>query len=231
MSLYYQDDYVTLYHGDCLTEHREWLDADVLVTDPPYGMAYVSSASKHKGKTAVIAGDGDTMARDGVLDAWGSRPGLAFGTWRTNKPASTRLTLTWDKGVSPGMGDLALPWGISTEEIYVIGSWPAIKPGGRVREGGKPSRAASVLRVDTLNSQAIDRPDHPTPKPVPLMERLIEKCPPGTIADPFAGSGATLVAAKNLGRKVIGVELEERYCEIIAKRCAQEVLDIFGGAA
>ena len=227
---YYQDEHVTLWHGDCLTEHREWLDADVLVTDPPYGMGYVSGSSKHKGKGPAIAGDGNTLARDAALDAWGARPGLAFGTWRIPKPGATRLTLTWDKGVSPGMGDLALPWGISTEEVYVLGAWPPIKAGGRSREGGTPARAASVLRVDTLNSQAADRPDHPTPKPVALMERLIEKCPPGTIADPFAGSGATLIAARNLGRKAIGVELEERYCEIVAKRLAQDVLD-FGALA
>lgn len=230
MSLYYQDDYVTLYNGDCLTEHQEWLEADVLVTDPPYGMAYESNRVKGRASQAV-ANDATTQVRDSALKAWGDRPALAFGKWSVDMPTGTRQVLIWDKGTDVGMGDLSMPWGNSFEEVYVLGKWPRLKPGGAARDGGIPSRAPAVLRHNKPNVASPDRPNHPTPKPVPLMERLIERCPTGVIADPFAGSGATLVAAKNLGRKVIGVELEEKYCEIIAKRCAQEVLDIFGGAA
>jgi site-specific DNA-methyltransferase (adenine-specific) len=230
MSLYYSDDFVTLYHGDCLTEHREWLSADVLVTDPPYGMAFRSNARKLRSKYDAIAGDESTALRTEMLNSWGTGPALVFGTWKVEKPAGVKLCLTWDKGPSVGSGDITMPWGLSTEDVYVLGEWPRIKPGGRRREGGTPARSSSVLRVENYNTQSADRPDHPTPKPTGLMERLIEKCPPGSIADPFSGSGSTLVAAKNLGRRVIGVELEERYCEIIAKRCAQDVLDIFGAA-
>lgn len=215
MSVYYQDDAVTLYHGDCL-EVSEWLAADVLATDPPYGMAYESNFNRIKGSQKVgrpVAGDDSPAVRDAALDKWGQRPGLIFGRWNVPRPAHAHTRLVWDK-IIWGMGDLSFPWGPGEEEIYVIGS------------GFTGKRSSNVIRVQGYAAPDANRPDHPTPKPVSLMERLIEKCPPGLIADPFAGSGATLIAAKNLGRKAIGVELEERYCEVIASRLSQEVLNL-----
>ena len=212
---YYQDDLITLYLGDCL-EHTHWLDADVLVTDPPYGMNYFSGRRKADDR---IVGDQSVNLRDDVLEVWGDRPALVFGTWKQPRPSSVRQLIVWDKRGGAGFsGDLKMPWADITEEIYVIGrGWV----GGRV---------PAIYSIPTLPSQSPERMGHPTPKPVPLMERLIKKCPPGVIADPFAGSGSTLRAAANLGRKAIGVELDERYCEIIAKRLAQYALD-FGGAS
>lgn len=233
MKPYYEDDFVQLHHGDC-REVTAWLEADVLVTDPPYGMAFASRAAKNYGRreregtlVRTISGDHNADLRDAIIAIWGAKPALIFGTWRIQRPEATKALLVWDKGDSPGMGDMTIPWGSNTEEVYVLGAWPPLHAGGRAREGGRPARTSSVIRAETLNSQAKDRPDHPTPKPVGLMERLIIKTPPGTIADPFAGSGSTLVAAKALGRKAIGVELEERYCEIAARRLAQDTL--FGG--
>ena len=219
MTLYYQDNHVTLYHGDCLTEHREWLDADVLVTDPPYGMSFTQGKGVNGGKGwtsrhtgTEIAGDTTTEARDSALEDWGEKPAIVFGTWKQPRPGNVRTTLIWDKVVSTGMGALDIPWRPSHEEIYVLGS------------GFVGKRGHGVLR-HSLPTISDERKWHPTPKPLSLMVDLVAKCPPGAIADPFAGSGATIVAARDLGRHVIGVELEEKYCEIIAKRLDQQVID------
>ena len=214
MKPYYQDDAVTIYHGDC-REILPRIQAEVLVTDPPYGMSYVSNSSKY-GSTPPIVGDGDAALRDWLLDLWGERPAVVFGTWRVARPAA-RALLVWDKGDSPGMGDLSVPWGPSHEEIYVRGP------------GWKGKRMGSVLRFQGLAPTDGQRPDHPTPKPLALMVHLIERCPDGVIVDPFMGSGTTLRAAKDLGRKAIGIEVEERYCRMAADRMGQEVL--FGAVA
>lgn len=225
---YYEDDLVTLYHGDC-REITAWLGADVLVTDPPYGVRW---ESHHGGRRAdqvarngaatqtrdAIQNDSTPEARDAALAAWGRRPAIVFGSWRIARPDRLHALLIWHKeGAYSALSHA--PFFTNHEEIYVLGSeWPT---------PDKPLR--SVLTTTEHRSQAVRDGGHPTPKPVGLMEALIDRCPPGTIADPFAGSGSTLVAAKQLGRRAIGIELEERYCEIAAKRLAQDTL--FGGVA
>jgi site-specific DNA-methyltransferase (adenine-specific) len=212
MKPYFQNDLVTLYHGDCL-EVMEWLAADVLLTDPPYGMAYKSGRNK---TLTAIQGDKDLNIRDASLERWGNKPALVFGTWKAIRPSNVRQLIVWDKRGGAGFsGDLAMPWADITEEIYVLGN------------GWLGPRVPAIYSVPTLPSA--NRPDHPTPKPVGLIERLLRHIEPSeVIADPFAGSGATLLAARNLGRKSIGVEVEEKYCELIANRLSQEAFD-FGG--
>jgi DNA modification methylase len=222
---YYQDEHVTLFHGDALTI-TEWLDGDVLVTDPPYGMDYTGFSGRRgeprraTGRLKVV-GDETPAARDAALAQWGSGPALVFGRWNVPRPQGTKHRLVWDKGDTVGMGDLSIPWGPTDEEIYVLGS------------GFVGKRSSNVVRAQTLMSSDARRPAHPTPKPVALMESLIAKCPPGTVADPFAGSGATLIAARNLGRKAIGVEMEQKYCDLIVSRLAQQAFDFgdWDGAA
>lgn len=213
---YYVDDFVTLYHGDCRVI-PEWLDADVLVTDPPYGtesvgwdVSYGRGHSRRHGRTdlppGVIANDVDGTVRDQMLTLWGARPALTFGSpRRPDPPGNWTDRLVWDKK-RPGMN--GGPWRYSHESIYVSA--------GFIRSS---DASVSILRCWP------DQADHIHAKPVALMVELVAAAPPGVIADPFAGSGSTLIAAKALGRKSIGIEIEERYCEIAAKRLAQDVLD------
>ena len=214
MTPYYEHAGITIYHGDC----REVLPltADVLVMDPPYGLNYESGMDNALSK---IMGDDDLTLRDWVLSQWGG-PALVFGTWKKAAPVGAHTCLVWDKGPAAGMGDLSIPWKPNWEAVYVIG------------KGFCGARDTSVLGghyVVTWNSCSFGR-QHPNEKPESLMRSLVAKCPRGVVLDPFMGSGTTLVAAKRVGRCAIGIEIEERYCEIAAKRLQQEVLPLEMGA-
>ncbi len=214
---YFEEDGIVIYHGDC-REVDAWQAAEVLVTDPPYGIAHSSNKSGAPLRGEQIANDLSTEVRDEVVNAWGDRPAIVFGTCKAPPlTATTRAVLVWDKGGHVGMGDLSLPWKQNWEHVYICG------------QGFAGRRNSGVLRYNAIAPWAGEL-THPHEKPVELLRDLIGKCPPGLIADPFMGSGTTLRAAKDLGRRAVGVEVEERYCEIAAKRLAQGVLD-FGAAS
>ena len=182
-------------------------------------MRYPES-SKKANKVGAIIGDDSTETRDAAIDMWSEqgvdKPALLFGHYRIPRPVDIRHVLIWSKGNNMGLGDTTIPWGISHEEIYVLG------------KGFTGKREPNVITCPTIPSSDKLRQQHPTPKPVPLIERLLSKCPPEwVIADPFAGSGATVIAARNLGRRVIAVELEERYCDLIVERIQNTPVGLF----
>jgi hypothetical protein len=225
---YYSDDLVTLYHGDS-REITAWLEADVLVTDPPYGRAWKQGdtgtrrgwkADNHAG----IANDATTEARDSALKLWGARgPAIVFGDLMLPPPVGVKHVLIYDKGNDAGFTGAVGGYRRNVEAIYLIG------PGHGSSLGGM---SAVVSTRTSAGGNLARTTGHPHTKPVDVMGTLIVNALgvlDRVIADPFTGSGSTLFAAKMLGRRAIGVELDERYCETAAKRLAQDTL--FGGAA
>jgi DNA modification methylase len=223
---YYSDELVTLYHGDC-REITEWLSADVLVCDPPYGIGWTRSANMKHGIRSKghdgIAGDADTGVRDEALAMWGTRPGVLFGSFYAPQPDCLRQVLVYRKPPDSGLVGSTTGYRRDVEPVYLTGMWPQ-------QTVQRSALLTSNARLQGGPGGTSGRYGHPHAKPVDVMETLIQACPAGTIADPFAGSGSTLVAARNLGRRAIGIELEERYCERTALRLSQSVLE-FGGAA
>ncbi len=204
---YYQDDAVTIFLGDCRDILPGLPTVDLVLTDPPYGIGDIWQGGKGHGWRV-------TEGNKHMRNAWDSEaPDLGFllalnvptVIWGGNYfplPLS-RGWLVWRKE-STGftLSDAELAW---TNQDTVI-------------------RVYEHARSKLTGKQAEQR--HPTQKPVGLMRWCIEqiKTPAILILDPFMGSGTTLRAAKDLGRKVIGIEIEERYCEIAAKRMSQTVM-------
>lgn len=214
---YFEEDGIVLYHGDC-REVLAWLDAELLVTDPPYGRAWKQGdtgtrrgwiSDRHDG----IANDGDTSARDAVLALWGDRPAIVFGDLTLPPPTGVKATLIYDKGASAGFTGAVGGYRRNVEAIYLLGRHPS----------GLGGRSAVLGTVASTGGNLARTTGHPHTKPVDLMATLVEAAGE-SVADPFAGSGSTLVAARQLGLKAIGVEIDESYCEVAARRLSQGVL-------
>jgi len=202
--LFYQDSWATIYCGDCRDILPMLEPVDLVLTDPPYGIRWNTNYSRFSRGTAD-----KEMVRDDDLP-FDPSPFLSFPRiilWGANHYA-TKLPsgswLIWDKRNGDGtafLSDAEIAWWNKGAGIYIksiSGQWHRSTSGGF----------------------------HPTQKPISLMKWCIQKAEPiGTILDPFMGSGTTLVAAKNLNRKSIGIEIEPKYCEIAVKRLRQEVFD------
>jgi site-specific DNA-methyltransferase (adenine-specific) len=232
---YYDDGQITIYHGDCREILPTLEPVDLVLTDPPYGGLtggydiVKGGVGRHYSQSLTV-GDEWSAELDWVplVMAKVTQGCMVFASYH-NVPevalafAELRrvVLITWHKRNTPPTGKnvprfteefiwcfaaaVGLHWDIFSQTLI-----------------DEPKLAAGCMATERLvdrNLVAL----HPTQKPVGVIKRLLE-VGGETILDPFMGSGTTLRAAKDLGRRAIGIEIEERYCEIAAKRLAQEVL-------
>lgn len=199
---YYDEDGITIYHGDCRLILPHLPKVDLVLTDPPYGLADRWTGGTW-GANPMYA-DAKSWDRDIPHDAVKAIACLAQSViiWGGNLYAlpQSRCWLSWNKSSSMHtMADFELAW----------------------TNFDRPSK----LWVEDRNPDG--KREHPTQKPLSLMTWCLGFAPQAqTILDPFMGSGTTLRAAKDLGRKAIGIEIELKYVEIAIKRLQQEVLPL-----
>ena len=216
MTPYYTEPGIETYHGDCRDILPGLGAVDLVLTDPPYGIGCVNmekdsgaqrgTAKAPKGNYSGLQWD-DNPVEQWLIDTI-STTGKHCCIWGGNyyKMEPSSAWLVWDKmNGKNNFADCELAW----------------------TDYGCAVRMKRHLWNGMLRKGREDR-SHPTQKPLEIMAWCIELCPdsPQTILDPFMGSGTTLRAAKDLGRKAIGIEIEEKYCEIAVKRLRQEVLGI-----
>lgn len=245
---YYADDLVTLYHGDAeaVMETLPTASVDLVVTSPPYNLNRdglevacergLWKRGARKGGLATGYGVHDDAMPQPEYEEWQRRVlTTAWGTlvedgaiFYNHKPRVLDGVCWLPLVLNPGLPlRQIITWtrdsGMNFAPTHYLNKYEWIlifaKPAFRLRD--RP--ASGVSDVWTIRPLPAE---HPAPFPVGLPYRAIETTGADAVLDPFAGSGTTLRAAKDLGRKAIGIELEERYCEIAARRLAQEVLDL-----
>ena len=201
---YYEDNHGVLYHGDCLEIMKELSakSVDLVLTDPPYRNEEENQPTMDMRKNGGMKGFGNELNISQFIELIRvAKNQIIWGANNFEFLPSFKGFLVWEKYIPEDFT-------MSMAEIAYIS------------EG-----LGTISKVFKVASNSEKR-YHPTQKPLALMRWCIEKYskPTATILDPFAGSGTTLRAAKDLGRKYIGIEISEKYCEIAVKRLGQEVL-------
>jgi site-specific DNA-methyltransferase (adenine-specific) len=224
MNPYYEEAGITIYHGDC-REILPTLKVDVCITDPPY------SEVTHAGARTA-----NSLASSEIDFASIGQDRFTSDIIKISEQVKRWTVLTCDWRHAFMLEDLEL--------LVRLGVW--VKPNGAPQfTGDRPAtgweavavlHAAGKKRWNGGGSRAVwtfnvEHGQHPTQKPLALVKAWVRDFSDEgeTILDPFMGSGTTLVAAKDLGRKAIGIELEEKYCEIAANRLRQSVFNFEGG--
>ena len=207
---YYQDDWCTIYHGDCLEIMPELEPVDLVVTDPPYGVGL--NYGKYNDSPETYWEHFIPLLKQ-IID-------LCPAVVMTHRQEAVKWINWWDHlciwNKPMSFGYAIHGWLNHWEPIFIFG----LEPTFQAKKNKKPAR----FDVFTFNTEA-NKLGHPAVKPLKLMIALLQTFHGDTILDPFMGSGTTLVAAKQLNRKAIGIEIEEKYCEIAVRRLAQEVID------
>ena len=202
MTPYYETKLGKLYHGDCLEIMPNLEPVDLVLTDPPYGIGNIwkggaGGASSWKIK-ATETHKWDMKTSDGVESLVKIKTVIIWGGNYYNLPP-TRCWFVWDKKQPD-------TWTTGQAEI----AWTNIDKPIRV------FRMAQCEAHSTMNKQ------HPSQKPVALMMWCLKWVPNDIVIDPFFGSGTTAIACERLNRRWIGIEIEERYCQIAVKRIEKE---------
>jgi DNA modification methylase len=219
MRPYYEQDGITIYHGEAAHVLPHLSPVDLLLTDPPYGIGEARGKNKSRGKLAVSRDYGNSDWDDKPPSSWLIGQVRAVARWQilfggnyfTLPPA--KCWLVWDKDNGDNdFADCELAWTNLNKAVRKL----TYRWAGMLQEPGCPKEN----RV------------HPTQKPEAVMRWALLQAPQNvrTVLDPFMGSGTTLVACKRLGRAAIGIERDERYCELAAERLAQGSLLMEGVA-
>ena len=220
MRPYYEHAGITIYHGDCRDVCDLWIGLrtksfDLLLTDPPYGINAAragkigSPGPKGIAVTQFIKSEWDASTQPEALGIAREvcRHHIIFGGNYYDLPPA-RCWLVWDKDNTGDFADCELAWTNLDKAVRKL----SYRWNGMLQEPGCPRE----VRV------------HPTQKPEPVMRWALMHAPRDvrTVLDPFMGSGTVLAACKRLGRSAVGIEVDERYCEIAASRLAQEALPL-----